>query len=112
MRDVREEGGGGGEEGAASVRGVHHLAAVLQQCVPEGELEGAQGGVQGKPCEEEGGLGGRGAGGGDGLAWRGLRGGRGMEEEDVVNTPNRNMHARLQHYFTTCHRAWDLSPSL
>ncbi len=69
MCDVWEDGGWGGAEGAASVRGVHDLAAVLLPCVPEGELERAQEGVQGEPAE----VGGRGDG--TRLGWRGLRSG-------------------------------------
>ena len=55
VRNVRQEGEGGGEEGAALMRGLHHLAAVLQQGVPDGGLEGAQAGVQDQPCVGGGG---------------------------------------------------------
>ena len=50
VRSVWQQGGGGWQEGAASVRGVHYFSAILQWCVPEGELAKAQERVQGEPC--------------------------------------------------------------
>ncbi len=49
---MREDGNGGWEEGATSVRGVHDLAAVLQPRMPEGELAGAQEGLQEELCRD------------------------------------------------------------